>query len=242
MTQTVNIRCVVIDDEEAAIEVLKYFILQIPGLIFCGGFTSPIEALEMIRKQKPDVVFTDIHMPQISGIDLINNLTHPCKIILTTAYSEYALQGYDLNICDYLLKPISFNRFLQTVEKIKYSFFDKGKAASITDDFILVKGESKGKLFKIDLNDIDYIQGMKNYAAINCGNKKIISLLNLKDLEDQLPFQKFIRIHKSFIVSIAKIMTIEGNKILIKNGSPIDILIGENYKAAFLERMKNNLI
>ena len=245
MNETVKIRCIAIDDEEAAIEVLHHFISRIPYLSYMGGYTSPLAALEAIREQKPDLIFTDIQMPEINGLDLVKHINADCKIILTTAYSQYALEGYDLDVADYLLKPVAFPRFLAAVEKVKRSLSQNpvphSQAASIDNDFILVKGELKGKLIKINLVDIDYIEGLKNYVAIHYDHKKIVSLLNLKDLEEKLPAERFIRVHKSFIVPFSKIDAIENNRITIKNLPAASVLIGETYKAAFMIKMKRNI-
>lgn len=191
-------------------------------------------------------LFVDVQMPDINGLDLVKNMNSRCKIILTTAYSQYALDGFDLDVTDYLLKPIPFARFLKAVEKVKNQLLVQEPAANpvakATDDFILVKGEAKGKFFKIEYRDIDYIEGRKNYAAIICGDQKIISLLNIKDLEEKLPPRQFVRVHKSFIVSIAKISAIQGNSILLKNSPHANLIIGDTYKNAFFEIIKNGMI
>ena len=241
MKEITKIRCIVIDDEDAAINVLRHLISLVPYLSFSGGYLSPVEGLKAINEQKIDLIFADIQMPEITGLDLIRNINTDCKVILTTAYSQFALDGYELNVTDYLLKPIAFPRFLAAVEKVKKSL-EVTMNSSKEEQFILVKGEAKGKLFKINLGDIEYIEGMKNYVSIVCKDKKIVSLLNLKDLEEKLPFNEFIRVHKSFIVAAKSISMIEGNQIILKNHPQANISIGDTYKAAFTERMKNNLI
>jgi two-component system LytT family response regulator len=240
LKEITKIKCIVIDDEEAAINVLKHLISLVPYLSFSGGYLSPIEGLKAINEQEIDLIFADIQMPEITGLDLIRNIKTDCKVILTTAYSRFALDGYELNVTDYLLKPIAFPRFLAAVEKVKKSL--EIIASPKEEQFILVKGESKGKLFKINLGDIEYVEGMKNYVSIICKDKKIVSLLNLKDLEEKLPVNAFIRVHKSFIVAAKSISMIEGNQIILKNYPQANISIGDTYKAAFAERMKNNLI
>jgi two-component system, LytTR family, response regulator len=242
-----KIKCVVIDDEEAAIKVLEHFITHVPWLQHAGGYTSPVAALHAINEGDIELAFIDVQMPEISGLDLIKNMANNCKVILTTAYSHYALEGYDLNVVDYLLKPISLSRFLQAVEKIRNLSNPihtniNAAAPATTEEFILVKAEAKGKFFKIQISDIDYIEGMKNYISIVCGQKKILSLLNLTDLEAKLPAHKFVRVHKSFIVAIARIISIEGNIIRLKDHPQADIIIGDTYKQRFLEKMKTGLI
>lgn len=241
MSEQLKIKCLVADDEEAAIEVMKHFIARIPYLELAGAYTSPLEALQAINDQKPQLVFADVQMPDISGIDLVKNIRADSHVILTTAYSQYALTGYDLNVTDYLLKPVAFPRFLAAVEKVKNLLLLKNKHTA-ENDFILIKGEAKGKFFKVNFNDIDYIEGLRNYVAIHCGNKKIITLLNMKDLEEKLPAEQFARVHKSFIVSIAKINTIEGNTLSLKDHADAAIVIGDTYKNDFFEKMNRNFL
>jgi two-component system, LytTR family, response regulator len=246
LSDAAKIKCLVIDDENAAITVLRHFISRVPYLEYLGGYLSPIEGLQAAKEQQVDILFVDVQMPDINGLDLVKNIDRRCQVILTTAYSQYALDGFDLDVTDYLLKPIPFARFLKAVEKAKSQLSLQGPvrptASKIHDDFLLVKGDVKGKFFKIEYRDIDYIEGRKNYAAIVCGDQKIVSLLNIKDLEERLPAGQFIRVHKSFIVSMAKISSIEGNSILLKDSPHNNIIIGETYKAAFFEIMKNGMI
>ncbi len=246
MSVPVKIKCLVIDDETAAITVLRHFISRIPYLEYLGGYISPIEGLQAVQEQDVDLLFVDVQMPDINGLDLVKNISSRCKVILTTAYSQYALDGFDLDVTDYLLKPIPFARFLKAVEKAKSQLIIQepvvSQGAKATDEFIVVKGDAKGKFFKIEYRDIDYIEGRKNYAAIICGNQKIISLLNIKDLEEKLPPQQFVRVHKSFIVSIAKISAIQGNSIVLKNSTHASLLIGDTYKTAFFDIIKNGMI
>lgn len=244
MNEPRKIKCIVIDDEDAAIAVLKHFIDQVSYLEYAGGYTSPLEGLQAAQQPGIDILFVDVQMPEINGLELIKHLNNHCKIILTTAYSQYALDGYDLDVTDYLLKPIPLARFLKAIEKAKSQLLLQHPAdnKNTANDFILVKGDTKGKFIKIDHQDIDYIEGMKNYAAIVCNGKKIISLLNIKDLEEKLPATQFVRVHKSFIVSIAKISAIQGNQVLLKNSSYNDIVIGDTYRNDFLKIMKSRII
>ena len=241
MTEPIKIKCIIADDEEAAIDVIRHFIEKIAYLELAGAYTDPAGALQAINELKPDLVFADIHMPDMSGIELVKNMQAGCHIIFTTAYSQYAITGFDLNVTDYLLKPIPFPRFMAAVEKVKHAIALQSNATA-DNNFILVKGETKGKFFKVNLDDIDYIEGLRNYVAIHCGNNKIVTLLNMKDLEEKLPASRFARVHKSYIVAIAKINTIEGNTLTIKQHSEARIFIGDTYKTAFLEKMKGNLL
>src|SRR5687768_3937652 len=165
------INCIIVDDEPHAIEVLDHYVKQTPHLHLVASFTNPIEALQLLGQQKIDLVFLDIQMPEISGIDLIKAIQGKSKVILTTAYSEFALEGYDLYVVDYLLKPIRLPRFLNAVQKAIQQIDAGAKTdhEAPENDYIFVKTESKGKLLKINLADIDFIESMKNYVAIHRG-------------------------------------------------------------------------
>jgi two-component system, LytTR family, response regulator len=239
------INCIIVDDEQHAIDILVHYVKQTPHLNLVATTTNPIEALQIIATQHIDLIFLDIQMPELSGMDLIKAISGKAKIILTTAYSEFALESYELDVVDYLLKPIRLPRFLQAVQKAikeaeEYND-EKQILINAEDDYIFVKTESKGKLLKINLNEIDYIEGMKNYVAIFCGGKKTLVYTSMKDLEERLSKKQFIRIHKSFIIPIAKITGIEGNLLRLKNVTA-EILIGDNYKADLMEIIRNKMI
>ena len=239
------INCIIVDDEPHAIEVLDHYVKQTPHLHLVASFTNPIEALQLLGEQKIDLVFLDIQMPEISGIDFIKAIQGKSKVILTTAYSEFALEGYDLYVVDYLLKPIRLPRFLAAVQKVAEQLHALHAISSqqeiADDDYIFVKTESKGKLLKINLADIDFIESMKNYVAIHCSGQKILVYTSMKDLEERLPKKQFIRVHKSFIIRIARITGIEGNLVRLKNTSA-EILIGENYKPELMEIIRGKMI
>jgi two-component system LytT family response regulator len=234
------INCIVVDDEQHAIDILMHYIKQTPLLSAIATTTNPIEALQIIATQKVDLVFLDIHMPELSGMDFIKALNGKAKVILTTAYSEFALEGYELDVIDYLLKPIRLPRFLSAVQKAAKSL-KEADIEDIEDDYIFVKTESKGKLLKINLAEIDYVEGMKNYVAIHSGGSKVMVYTAMKEIEDRLPAKYFMRIHKSFIIRIDRIMGIEGNRVLLKNVQA-DIMIGENYKSELMEKVKGKLL
>lgn len=236
------INCLIVDDEQHAIDILVHYVQQTPYLHLVGSTTNPIEALQTVGAQKVDLIFLDIQMPELSGIDFIRAINGKAKVILTTAYSEFALEGYELDVVDYLLKPIRLPRFLTAVQKVVNLLEHSGEAATeVKDDYIFVKTESKGKLLKINLADIDYIEGMKNYVAIYRGGQKTLVYTSMKDLEEQLPHKDFLRVHKSFIIPIARITGIEGNLLRLKNVTA-EILIGENYKADLMEMIRNKMI
>jgi DNA-binding LytR/AlgR family response regulator len=235
------INCIIVDDEQHAIDILVHYVGQVPHLNLVGTTTNPMEALPMVSSQKVDLVFLDVQMPELSGIDFIKAIKGKAKVILTTAYSEFALEGYELDVVDYLLKPIRFTRFLQAVQKVATQAEQATPTVQDDDDYIFVKTESKGKFLKINLADIDYIEGMKNYVAIHCGAKKTLVLTSMKELEERLSKQQFMRVHKSFIIPINKITGIEGNQVLLK-GVNAEILIGDSYKPELMEMVKNKMI
>jgi DNA-binding LytR/AlgR family response regulator len=242
------INCLVVDDEQHAIDILTHYIGQTPFLQLVASTTNPVEALQIVNEKNIELIFLDIQMPELSGIDFVRAIHGKAKVILTTAYSEFALESYELDVVDYLLKPIRFPRFLQAVQKVTNkeepggpSPLQGGQGSGEADDYIFVKTESKGKLLKINLADIDYIEGMKNYVAIHCSEKKTLVYTSMKELEERLPQKAFLRVHKSFIIPIAKITGIEGNLLRLK-GVNNEVLIGENYKTHLMEIIRNKMI
>jgi DNA-binding LytR/AlgR family response regulator len=237
------IKCIIVDDEQHAIDILVHYVKQTPHLELVGTFTNPIEALQLLVQQKIDLVFLDIQMPELSGLDLIKAIQGKSKVILTTAYSEFALEGYELYVVDYLMKPIRLPRFLAAVQKaaeqIKTGTEPVQKITE--DDYIFVKTESKGKLLKINLADIDFIESMKNYVAIHRSGQKTLVYTSMKELEEHLPKKQFIRVHKSFIIPVSRITGIEGNLVRLKNVTA-EILIGESYKAELMEIIRGKMI
>jgi two-component system LytT family response regulator len=237
------INCIIVDDEQHAIDILVHYVGQTPYLNLVGATTNPIEALQMVTAQKADLVFLDIQMPELSGIDFIKAINGKVKVILTTAYSEFALEGYELDVVDYLLKPVRLPRFLAAVQKVVKTMESTNEtpAEETGSDYIFVKTESKGKLLKINLDEIDYIEGMKNYVAIYRNGQKTLVYTSMKDLEERLSQKQFIRVHKSYIISIARITGIEGNLLRLKNVSA-EIMIGENYRNDLMEIIRNKMI
>jgi len=239
------IKCVVVDDEQHAIDVLTHHIQQTPFLQLVKATVNPLEVLELVNTREIDLIFLDIQMPEISGLDIAKTIQGKTKVILTTAYSEFAAEGFDLEVVDYLLKPISLPRFFKAAQRVLNMVTSSVATATaeenIDDDYIFVKTEFKGKMLKINLREIDYIEGMKNYVAINHGGQKTMALLNMKDLEERLPQKHFMRVHKSFIVAINKITAVEGSLIRLKN-IQAEILLGETYKSGFYEIMKHKLM
>ena len=240
------INCILVDDEQHALDILTHYVGQTPMLNLVAATTNPLEALQVVATQKLDLVFLDIQMPELSGIDFIKAINGKVRVILTTAYSEFALEGYDLDVVDYLLKPIRLPRFLAAVQKAAKDLNENAPNENVReplaeDDYIFVKTESKGKLLKINLPEIDFIEGMKNYVAIYSNGKKILVYTSMKELEDRLPARRFVRVHKSFIIPVDRITGIEGNRVLLK-GITAEIITGESYKAALMEIIKGKMI
>jgi two-component system, LytTR family, response regulator len=225
-----KINCLVVDDEELARTLLENYISRIPHLNLVEKCANPLEALKVLEENQIDLLFLDIQMPELSGIDFLKSLQQKPKVIFTTAYSEYAIEGYQLDVVDYLLKPFSFERFVQAVNKAVELL--KTKTDESEKDYILVKSEHK--VHKIKFEDIRYIQSMREYVAYFLPMGKILALNSLKKLEIDLPSDQFIRIHKSYIIPIQKVTTLEGNMIHIGNEK---LPIGNLYKNEVLKRI-----
>ena len=238
------INCVIIDDELAAIKVITNYLQHVPDFHLVATTTNPVEGLQLINNQNIDLVFLDIQMPEITGIELIKNIHGKSKIIIISAYSEFALEGFDLEVIDYLLKPVPLPRFLKATQKAREIFKESIKKDNNYDEsgFIMVKGDTKGKLLKVEIAEIDFIEGAGNYVTFYCGAKKILSLINMKELEEKLPQKKFIRVHKSFIVAISQIASLNGNALYLRNHPKAEIVIGKVYKPALLDQLKLSLI
>jgi two-component system LytT family response regulator len=239
------INCIIVDDEEHAIEVIQHYLKSVTSIQITATFTNPIEALSFVSSNKVDLIFLDIHMPEISGIEFIQTMKNrDMQFILTTAYKEFATEGFDLDVVDYLVKPIPLPRFLQVIAKAQKIINSKNTIVNIPqkdDDYFMVKTEAKGKMLKINIAEIDFVEGMKNYIAFHHNGIRTLALLTMKDVEERLPKAQFIRVQKSFIVALNKITSIDGNRIILK-GISAEILIGETYRKDFLEIMKQKLI
>ncbi|MCI1187024.1 LytTR family DNA-binding domain-containing protein [Hymenobacter sp. DH14] len=238
------ISCLIVDDEQAAIDILRQYVEKTPFLTLAGTTTNPIEALRLVATQPVDLVFLDIHMPQLSGLEVLPLLRGKCQVIFTTAYSEFAVPAFELEALDYLLKPIAFERFVKASQKAL-----KAQApvtlpvlpAALPDDYIFVKGDSKGHMRKVAFNDIVYVEGLKNYVSIYTEQERIITLLNIKDLQERLPATRFMRVHKSYIVSLDKIKALDGNLILFRDGKATAPL-GDTYRRGFFEALQRHVV
>lgn len=237
------IKCVIIDDEQLAINVLEKYIKRISTLQLVGTAIDPIAGIELIKNNKADVAFLDIHMDEMTGIEVMNMLNPSVQIIFCTAYSEFAVESYDLDAVDYLMKPISFDRFTKAVKRIKInsSAHVDTSQENIPDDYIFVKAETKGKMIRINLDDIDYVEAKNNYIAIHNGSHTTLVYSTMKEIENYLSPLHFIRIHKSFIIALSKISHIEKNMVVLKN-IEVKISIGQTYKDDFLNKINNKLL
>lgn len=232
-----KIRCAIIDDEFLARQYLKEYVGKIPFLELVGDFNSPLKVIDLLKRKSVDLLFLDIHMPDISGLDFLRTLENQPHIILTTAYKEFAIEGYELNVIDYLLKPFSFERFLKAVNKVAdliemkrqtdhvSADEDRVPQTQIHDDFLVIRADRK--YYKINYDDLIYIEGQKAYVTFFTKQQQITALASLKELEDKLPRDRFIRIHKSFIVSINKIQALEGSSIEIARKH---LPVGKSYR------------
>jgi two-component system, LytTR family, response regulator len=227
-----KINCLIIDDEQAAIDILSSYINSIPSLTLVATSINPLEALDIVHSQKIDLVFIDIQMPELSGLSFIKLVKGRCKFILTTAYKQYAIEGFDNNAVDYLIKPIAFERFLQALQKVQIPhtpyipIFEANSGQIYTDNFIFIKTDNR--IQRINLSEILFIEGLGNYVTIHTEKGKYITLLNVKDLEESLPSEQFTRVHRSYIISLSKIEFIEGNQIYLDKD--LNIPLGDTYK------------
>jgi DNA-binding LytR/AlgR family response regulator len=208
------LNCVIIDDEPLARKGMKEYVQDIEFLHLLGEFENPIKAMDVLTSGKVHLLLLDIQMPKLTGIDLLKSLTHPPQVILTTAYPQYALDGYELNVLDYLLKPISFDRFLKAVMKAK-AHFEGVAFAEQADDHFFVKADNKH--VRVSYDEVCFVEALQNYVSIHLTNGKLLTYLTLTAMEKQLPTQRFIKVHKSYIVNISKINSIEGNEVIIGN-------------------------
>lgn len=225
-----NIKTIIVDDEPLAVSLLENYVAELPNCELLATFLNPIEAIEFIQNNQVDVVFLDIQMPELSGINFMKIVGDKVKYILTTAYSEFALEGYEHNVIDYLLKPISFSRFQKSVEKIYERFANQ---SSSEKGYFFVK--ASGQQHKVFLDEILYIESIKDYVNIKTLSHEYIVLDTLKSMEEKLADTFLSRVHKSYIVNINAIQSI-GTKTLFLV-SKNEIPIGESYKMNFLKRI-----
>ena len=243
------IKVIIVDDEPLAQDVLETYVEKFPELSLVRKCNNALEANEVLKSQDIDLMFLDIQMPQLTGIDFLKTLSRPPLVIFTTAYPNYALEGFELNALDYLLKPISLERFIKAVnkavEQIKLQRNEPGASGSVAveadqhPDYIFVKADKK--LVKVNYHDIIYIEGLKDYVIIRMENQRVITLQTMKSLEDKLPSNRFKRIHRSYIINIDKINAIVGNMVeVIEKTQPKHLPIGKNYRDELNDMIEKN--
>lgn len=231
------INCIVIDDEPLARKGLKEYIADVDFLNLAAEFDNPLQATEFIGSGQAQLLFLDIQMPKITGLDFFRSLQHPPPVIFTTAYPQYALEGFEVNALDYLVKPVSFDRFLRAVLKAKeyYEVRDKNVAEAVSSEYFFIKADNK--LVRILFDEVLFVEALQNYVTIHTAVKKYMTYLTFKSVEDYLPGDKFIKVHKSYIVSASKIDSIEGNEIKIGQHH---IPISRNQKDEVMEKLLRN--
>lgn len=228
------ITCLIVEDEPLARNLLTEYVQKVPYLKLIQASSNPLAALEILRKEPVDLLFLDIQMPELTGISLLKTLQKKPFVVLTTAYSQYALEGYELDVVDYLLKPITFERFLKAVEKVNQRLGSPERipveSKKEEQTYVFVKDGTR--LVKVAFDNILFVEGMKDYVTIHMRGQKITTLQRLKVLEDQLPANKFIRVHHSYIVAIEAIDAVHKGEIRIGNEN---IPISESYRKSFRE-------
>jgi DNA-binding LytR/AlgR family response regulator len=245
--------CIIIDDEPVARKVLQEFIAQVPWLVLAAQLESVSRTEAFLRQYKPDLLFLDIEMPKTNGLEFLKSCAVQPPTILTTAYPEYALESYDLDIIDYLLKPIAFGRFVKAVERAREWVELKGAGGAAGG---LSAGDGRGpagareavpylfvrtqrRIEKIETGDISYIESIGNYVNIFMGAKKITAYLTLKGVEQQLPAPQFVKVHQSYLVNFARIESIEGNQVIVRGQA---LPLGRNFKEALMRMVEERML
>ncbi|MFM2392451.1 MAG: hypothetical protein RLZZ546_428 [Bacteroidota bacterium] len=234
------IKTIIVDDEPLALEILESFVSKMPNLQLVARCENAFEANEVLQNQKIDLMFLDIQMPQLSGVDFLKSLSSPPNVVFTTAFAEYAVEGFELNAVDYLVKPISLDRFMKAVNKVSEKISQKNESISeeLNEQFFFVKADKK--LVKVNFDEIVYIEGLKDYVIIKNEATRVITLQTMKSLEEKLPPTIFRRIHRSFIVNMNKIQALDGNVVeVLEKGQVKHLPIGKNYKDELLDMINN---
>lgn len=231
-----KLKCIIVDDEPPAIRVIETFLEKVSFLEKIAVFNDPIKALDFLNLQTVDVVFLDIQMPQLTGLQLSKIISKDSKVIFTTAYPDFALEGFDVNALDYLVKPIRFERFYQAVTKLNTMAKEMPQPSEVTD-FIFVKTDGKNKFSKLLLQDILYIEGLQNYVCIHTVQQQYVTHSSLRNILDSLPSKDFVQIQKSYIVAVKQIDSTDSYSVFI-NGK--ELPIGATYKEAFFKIIEKN--
>ncbi|MGI4833075.1 MAG: LytR/AlgR family response regulator transcription factor [Janthinobacterium lividum] len=236
------LRCIAVDDEAYATRLLASYIQKIPTLALAGTTTNPLEALQWVQQGRADLVFLDIQMPELTGLQFLKICGPRCQVVLTTAYPEHALAGYEHDVVDYLLKPIAFDRFVRAVHKAQALLtpaapilLGPAPAPTPPPDYLFVKGERKSQYLKLNYADIVYAQALKNYVAIYAAGQRIVTYLTLRELAAQLPQPPFVRVHKSYLISLAYLRLVDGHALYV---GPACIALGETYREDFFKLIR----
>jgi DNA-binding LytR/AlgR family response regulator len=236
------IRCLAIDDEPLALRQISDYIRKTPFLELAGQCESALKAIEILENTLVDLMFVDINMPDLNGMDFVKTLEKAPKVVFVTAYSEYALEGFRVDAIDYLLKPISYVDFLKSANKVKTWFeahHQKPDEVKSNKEFLFIKSDYK--ILRINFDDIKYIEGMSEYIRIHLiSSKPVMTLLSMKSIEEQLPADRFMRVHRSYIVNLTKISVIERNRIIFDG--KVYIPVSDQYKSKFQEYLDNNFL
>jgi DNA-binding LytR/AlgR family response regulator len=234
-----SIKCIIVDDEPLAIEILESYVARVEQLQVLSTFRNAVSAFTFLQQHSVDLIFLDIQMPKLSGIDFLKTLKNPPKVIFTTAFRDYALQGFELEIVDYLLKPIPFDRFLKAVAKVLHQpapASNGSKPDVVTDNYVYFKVDKK--MIKTKMADVLYIESIKDYVKVKTGEREIVTQQKISYLEESLPREQFLRIHRSFIVNLEKIDAYSATDVEIGKHS---IPIGRNYKNDVMKILARNI-
>ena len=237
--------CLIVEDAPSAVDILRSYIDKTPFLTLTGTAHNPLEALDVMQTHSVDLMFLDVHMPHITGIEFLKMIQGRCQVIMTTAYSEFALQGYEHAVLDYLLKPISFDRFLQATQRALAPTSPAAPEATVAaaepqDDYIFVKTKTKGKVIRVKFKDILYVESMRNYVTLYTTEGSVVTQGCIRDLEEQLP-DNFVRVQKSYVVSTTHIREVEGNQIFLYGLTP-SIPVGETYRRCFFNLLEEKML
>ncbi|MEM9672035.1 MAG: LytTR family DNA-binding domain-containing protein [Bacteroidota bacterium] len=224
------INCIAIDDEPLALDLVEDFASKVPFLNLVATYNSGLDALDLLNDQQVDLLFLDIQMPDISGMQFIKSLEHPPKVIFTTAYAQHAVEGFNVDAVDYLLKPFTFERFLKAANKAR-QLIQTGTSSNLTENYMFVK--SGYDMVKVNYDDIQFIEGLKDYVKIHTEGKTVIALLSMKSLEESLP-ASFFRVHRSYIINFRFLESVGRRNVIV---SKKDIPLGDMYREQFMAKL-----